>query len=286
MLKYYQMRALSRVTLFVFCFVLSAVVTDFLLRSDFNFKNFPFFKKQNQTQFDDFLPNVKQEKVYVPILMYHHIALKRPQDSYYVSPKIFEKQMQWISDNNYKVISFDDFYQVLLGKKELPEKPVIITFDDGVDDQYNNALPILQKFGYTATFFIKLNNVGPDKGGMTYAMLRKLVAAKMTIGSHSMNHDNMKNMSETQMEYELTQSKKILENQLKIKVDYFSYPGGAYSDTTVDKTKEAGYLAAMTTKHEVYHQIKTKDDLYKISRIHIDDEMPSFENWVKGINLK
>jgi len=265
-------------------FLVTSMLTFFLLDRQYVTKILSSREKQTEEENNSFQPS--SGKIYAPILMYHHIALKKPQDSYYVSPEIFEKQMQWLKDNNYNIISFDDLYSALMGQKNLPEKPVVITFDDGVIDQYENALPILQKFNYTATFFIKLNNVWPDKGGMTWQMLRKLVEAKMTIGSHSMNHNNMANMGSSQMEYELTQSKEILENQLKIKVKYFSYPGGAYSDSTIAAIKKAGYLAAVTTKHEVFHQIKTRDDLYKISRIHIDDEIPSFENWVQGINLK
>lgn len=284
-LKYHQMRVFGRIILFILFFALSAASSYFLLKNNFFVSRFAK-NEEPQPIPDELLPTIRKDKVYAPILMYHHIALKRPQDSYYVSPEIFEEQMQWLSDNNYKVISLDDFYQGMLGKKELPQKPVVITFDDGVDDQYINAFPILKKFGYTATFFIKLNNVGPDKGGMTYTMLRNLKKAGMTIGSHSMNHDNMANMSKSQLDYELDQSKKILESQLKTTVNYFSYPGGAYSDQTISETQKAGYLAATTTHHDVYHQIKTKNDLYKISRIHIDDEMPSFENWIQGINLK
>jgi len=82
------------------------------------------------------------------------------------------------------------------------------------------------------------------------------------------------------------QSKKILEKETGEKINFFAYPGGAYSQATIDATQNAGYLAAFTTHHNIIQQIKKEDDLYTLARIHIDDEMPSFINWVQGINLK
>lgn len=241
---------------------------------------------KNTNNTENFLPEVKPTEFYAPILMYHHIAQKEPQDSYYVSPEIFEQQMKWLKDNEYKVVSYDEFYKTAISLESLPQKPVVITFDDGVIDQYTNALPILKKYGYTATFFIKLNNVGPDKGGMTWEQIKDLVNSGMTIGSHSVNHDNMANMNEKNLQYELIESKKALEENLGIKINHFCYPGGAYSNQTIEALKEARYVSAATTKHQVYHKIKDINNLYKISRIHIDNEIPTFIDWVKGKNLE
>lgn len=220
--------------------------------------------------------------VYCPILLYHHIAKVEPQDSYSVSPEIFDQQMKWIKDNGYTVISYDDFYLAMSRKKPLPEKPVIITFDDGVHDQYQNGFPILQKYGFSAMFFLKMNNIGKG-GGLIWTEIKKMRDAGMEIGSHSVNHDNMAKMDLTTMRTELVDSKKTLEQNLGIDVKYFAYPGGAYSATTETETKAAGYLSAMTTKHEVYHKIG--GDFFAVSRIHIDDEIPTFIDWIQGKNL-
>lgn len=223
-------------------------------------------------------------KFYAPILAYHHIALRRPQDSYYVSPEIFDSQMKWLKDNDYHVISFDKFYDAILGKSGLPTKPVVITFDDDLKDQYTNAFPILLKYGYTATFFIKMNNL--NKGGMTWNNLRELLNAGNIVGSHSVNHDAMANMPPTQLKYELEESKNALEKNLGIKIKYFCYPGGSYSSATVEATKNADYLAAVTTRHKVDQEIKDSNSIYTLPRVHIDDEMPTFIDWVQGKNLK
>lgn len=225
----------------------------------------------------------KIDKFYAPVLAYHHIADTWPQNSYYVSPKIFEKQMQWLKDNNYTVISFEQLYGAMRQNNTLPEKPVVITFDDGNRDQYTNAFPILKKFGYTATFFIKINNVGTS--GMKWSQIKELSSAGMTIGSHTVNHDNLALMSQKTLDYELKESKRILEKNLNVPIKFLCYPGGMTSEKVVTATKNAGYLAAATTKHKVYQEIKNENSVYLIPRIHIDDEMPSFIQWVQGKNL-
>lgn len=226
---------------------------------------------------------IPQGQFYAPILLYHHIALRRPQNSYYVSPEIFTKQMQWLKDNGYQVISFDQFYAATQGEGKIPSKPVVITFDDGYADQYKNAFPILKKFSYSATFFIKINNL--NKGGMTWNNLKELQKTGNIIGSHSVNHNNMAKMSDKELKYELQESKQILEKNLKTEIKYFAYPGGEYSATTIEATKNVGYLAAVTTRHAVDQEIKNDNSIYTLPRIHIDDEMPTFTQWVQGKNL-
>ncbi|MCL5407100.1 MAG: polysaccharide deacetylase family protein [Patescibacteria group bacterium] len=224
-----------------------------------------------------------QGKFYAPILVYHHIALKRPQNSYYVSPEIFDQQMKWLKDNGYHIISFDQFYAAALGKEKIPKKPIIITFDDGLEDQFKNAFPILKKYGFTATFFIKMNNL--NKGGMTWDQLKELQKAGNIIGSHSVNHDDMSKMPENQLKYESEESKRLLEQNLGTEIKYFCYPGGAYSANTILAVKNAGYLAAVTTRHKVDQEIKDGNSIYTLPRVHIDDEMPTFIDWVQGKNL-
>lgn len=220
--------------------------------------------------------------VYAPVLMYHHLAKVTPVQSYYVSPDIFDQQLSWLQDNNYTVISLSDFYLGLTGKKTLPSKPVTITFDDGDLDHYQNAFPILRKHGYTAAFFIKTASIGKD-GYMTWGMLKEMSDAGMSIESHSVTHGDMSKMDAAQLNYELGESKKVLEQNLNTKVDFFAYPGGANSKLADSLVLQNGYLAAFTTVHQVYQ--KEPIDFSRVPRIHVDDEMPSFENWIQGIDL-
>lgn len=223
------------------------------------------------------------QKFYAPILLYHHIELKRPQNSYYVSPDIFDEQMKWLKDNDYTVISLDDFYTTINNEELLPPKPVVITFDDGYRDQYENAFPILKKYDFTATFYLKINNF--NKGGMHADEVKELLDAGNVIGSHSINHDNLTKMSPDDLKYDLTESKKILEKELGVDIKHYCYPGGAYDDNVISALLDTGYKTSTTTKHKVYHEIKNKDSYFTLPRVHIDDEMPTFIDWVQGINL-
>ncbi|PIR27049.1 polysaccharide deacetylase [Candidatus Berkelbacteria bacterium CG_4_9_14_0_2_um_filter_42_30] len=219
--------------------------------------------------------------IYCPILLYHHIAKVEPQQSYFVSPATFDQQLKWLSDNGYETIRQDDLYLAMNRKKKLPAKPVIISFDDGDHDQYENALPILKKYGFLAVFYLKLNNI-EKSGGMSWKEIKELRDAGMEIGSHTVNHDALTSLSTDQIKYELLESKKVLEDNLGIKIFHFAYPGGNYNAEIEKAVADAGYSTAASTRRNAYQQIG--GDLYLLPRIHIDDEIPTFENWVLGNN--
>lgn len=214
--------------------------------------------------------------------MYHHIAKKVPQESYYVSPEILDQQFSWLSANGYHVISLADFYTAISGKKNLPAKPVVITFDDGDQDNFTTAFPLLQKYNYNATFFIRTAVIG-TAGYMDWAQLKSLSGAGMLVESHTVTHPDLTKIDSTKLDAELTTSRQSLENGLGKEVQFLAYPGGANNTTVEAAAKKAGYLLAVTTSHKVYHTLY--EDLFVEPRIHIDDEMPSFINWIQGIGL-
>lgn len=222
--------------------------------------------------------------LYVPILMYHHVGYSKGFSSYYVSPEIFEEQMKWLKDNKYTVISMDEFDGAVRCGLDLPNKPVVITFDDGDRDQYEYAFPVLRKYGYSGTFYIAINWL-EDNIHMTWEMVKDLIDKGMIIGSHTMSHPNLATLYKEGLVYELSLSKKILTEKLGMPIRYISYPGGGYSNFVGDLAKEEGYINGVKTHHAVYHDIKSLDDMFTLSRIHIDNEMPSFVNWIQGIGL-
>ncbi len=226
---------------------------------------------------------IDQKKYFtVPILMYHHIAKRQIHDPYSVSPDVFDQQMNWLKMNNYQVITYADFNIAMINKKLLPPKSVVISFDDGDVDQYSAALPILKKYNYSAIFFITTNYIG-HKQWMDWKMLKELVVNKMEIGGHTKSHPNLAKLSSESQKRELVNSKAVLEKNLNIKIDYFAFPGGAYSSTTVRLLKESGYMSAVTTRHGVKHEFG--ENLFLVSRIHIDDDLASFTQFVKGARL-
>lgn len=225
---------------------------------------------------------VKVQALHVPILMYHHIVKRKKQEPYSVSPEVFDQQMNWLKQNGYQVITYADFYQAMSKKKVLPAKAVVITFDDGNVDQYSAALPILKKYHYSALFYIVTNFIG-HRRWMNLNMLRDLVANNMEIGGHTVSHADLAKLSPEAQWRELSVSKKILEKNLKIPINFFAYPGGAHSTSTVALLQKAGYLSAVTTHHNTYHL--PNENLYLVSRIHIDDDLTSFTQFVKGTRV-
>jgi peptidoglycan/xylan/chitin deacetylase (PgdA/CDA1 family) len=238
---------------------------------------------KSETKTVDIEPSLKLNPTYfyAPIINYHHIAKVSPEQSYYVSPEILNQQMSWLVANDYHFVAYDELYQAMIGKTTLPSKPVIVSLDDGDADQYTNALPIFEEYHVPAIFFIISARVG-QPGYMTWDQIKELSVSGMTIGSHGVNHDDMANMDEINLKLESEKSKQILEQNLGVKINFFAYPGGANSKQTIQAMKNAGYLSAVTTRHSPYQSIKNPDDLYRVPRLHIDDEMPSFISWVKG----
>jgi len=191
----------------------------------------------------------KRSTVEVPILVYHHIRQFTPVGSraerrLTVTVEIFDLQMKYIQENGYHIINFAALIDHLKEANALPAKPVIISFDDGWEDQFVYALPILEKYNHTATFFVVTNFVGAS-GFLSWPQLRRMLAEGMKIGSHSRSHPRLDQINNPDMLWDqIYASKQILERQLGTAVDEFAYPYGSYNITTVSAVRAAGYQAA------------------------------------------
>lgn len=177
------------------------------------------------------------------ILMYHGIvsewtALPKERDAgaglYDVPTVSFLEQMEWLQANNYRVGTFeeDGHYS--------DEQKVILTFDDGEMNNYDQALPVLKKCGFPAYFFIIAKRVG-EYGYMSWDELRAIHESGMIIGSHGFSHEILTNLMDSQVEEELRASKRYLERNLDITVDTFSMPRGFCNNKVVRMAYEAGY---------------------------------------------
>jgi len=183
----------------------------------------------------------------LPVLMYHYIeevpanaSLSRINLT--VSPEIFEIQMKYLYEKGYQPVVFKDFFDHIEGRTEIPEKPIIITFDDGWKNQYQNAFPVLKKYNFKATFFPVVNYVD-GASFMSWDELKKLIEGDMEIGSHTMNHPNLSGLSEKHLQYEIQTSKTILEKKLNQPVLTLAYPYCAFDAEVIKAAYEADYLA-------------------------------------------
>lgn len=126
----------------------------------------------------------------------------------------------------------------------------VITFDDGDMTNYTKVYPILKELGLKAYFFIIGEWVGKP-GYMGWEEIQALAADGMTIGSHGMTHRIMTTLKRDELEYELTASKKILENKLNIFIDSMSIPRGFFNTLVIDSAKAAGYTQIFTSDERI-----------------------------------
>ena len=194
----------------------------------------------------------KEHSINLPILLYHHIDLlpnnaARPRQILTVSPSVFDKQMEYLFNEGFQTITFDALIEYFDSGQEISEKSLIITFDDGWKSQFQYAFPVLKKYNFRATFFPVANYIGAEPLYMDWAQLKELKAAGMEIGSHTMNHPNLLGLFGNNLQYELQNSKVILENQLQCPIDVFAYPYGVFSPRVAKAVQESGYQVARST---------------------------------------
>ena len=191
----------------------------------------------------------------VPILTYHRFS-KDCSSPLCVSSSFFERQMKYLKENDFHVISPADLLAFLKYKQGLPKKSVMITMDDGYRSVYTYAYPILKKYGFTATLFVYTDFVGVSKMAVTWDQLREMKADGFSIGSHTIYHSDLTVAGDGESEadwlarikQELYGSKKIIDQKLGQDTYVLAYPYGNYDQRSVNIAKEAGYKIAMSVK--------------------------------------
>ena len=143
------------------------------------------------------------------ILEYHKVN-DRTKDDYTVSTKDFAEQMDALQADGYTTVSVLDFLRAKKGKQKLPEKPVVVSFDDGYSDNYTEALPILEERGMKATVFMVTNDVGLP-GYLSWDQLHEMEKRGVELGSHTANHLPLTNMTVEEARDEVQKSKLMME---------------------------------------------------------------------------
>ena len=189
----------------------------------------------------------------VPVIMYHDIILARDKTSqwYDCSLDEFKEQMKTLADAGAHPISVADLYRHLTTGSVLPDKAVVLTFDDNYQGFYDNAWPVLTEYKFPAMMFVHTGFVGSKEGlhpKMTYDELRELMKNPLfTVGSHTISHpDDITTLSTTDQQKELTESKATLEKELNFKCDFLAYPNGKNDPVVQEASKSAGYKMAFS----------------------------------------
>ena len=207
----------------------------------------PILKKVAEpvTSFDKNVP-MKAAGESVPVLMYHSITYEKGNDVC-LPPEKLEEQFKYLKDNGYYTITLNELYEYLTNNTPIPQKSVVLTFDDGYENNYTAMFPILKKYNFKATIFVITSNIDKDPRSLTSSQLLEMEKYGVDIESHTVNHDNLKEITKDKQLETLVQSKQYLEKLLNKKVNYMAYPYGAHNNDAVEAVKAAGYTMAFTT---------------------------------------
>lgn len=212
------------------------------------------------------------------VLMYHRVGYPEgASPGLFVSPQVFERQMEFLRSHNYHVLPLSDVVARVKNGEKLPMNTVVITFDDGYLDNFTYAFPVLKKMDFPAAIFMITDNINRTNW-LSEEDLRILADSGVTIGSHTLSHAFLPPLSREDMEKEIAGSKVKLEAVLGRPVTLFSYPAGGVSDAVEDVVKEAGYEGAVTTNYK-----SADHDPFAIRRVKVSDAHGNLFNfWAKA----
>jgi peptidoglycan/xylan/chitin deacetylase (PgdA/CDA1 family) len=204
----------------------------------------------------------------IPIVMYHHIESSRDYKPNFVSPKSFQFQMDYLSRNQYNVITLDELVEGIKNKKAFKPNTVVITFDDGSVDNYTEAFPVLRSHHFPAMFFIISSFINKPEF-LSLEQIKEMQKNGMQLGSHTRSHAYLPDVSHEQLLAEIKDSKTDLERVLAQGIDYLAYPVGGFNEEIKQIVKESGYKGACTTNRGFDHY---NQDVYELKRIRLSEK--------------
>jgi len=190
------------------------------------------------------------------ILTYHRVTDAHPGERLCVPIARFAEQMRHLHEAGYRTVTMAQAAQRMTHPQiEWPQRPVVITFDDGYADNFLHAYPAMARYGFVGVFFVPTQFLQdpptaehPDDRSMRWINLEELLKAGHEIGSHSVTHRRLASLSVEEVQREVGESKRILEQQLKHPITSFCYPSGDYNALVKHAVEASGYLAACTVE--------------------------------------
>ena len=200
-----------------------------------------------------------------------------------VPTHLFDEQMAYLKDNSYITITPEELYEGIEGTMVLPDRPVLITFDDGYVDNYTNALPILKKYGMRATVFVVPGFTSVQANYLTWEQLKEMEKNGITIQSHTLNHRALEELPDDEIRAELLNSKALIEKNLGHPVDFLAYPTGTYNLHIAGIAKDVGYKASYTIK---YGSVDKGSNIYALERVPIFQTENTMKNFFERIEYR
>jgi len=206
----------------------------------------------------------------VPILMYHVIAAPPPGAPFpglYVVPSEFAAQMQALKHAGWHAVTLDQvqaYWQhgVSLGAG----KPIVVSFDNGYQSQYTQALPVLRGLGWVGDENVQLTGLPPSQGGLSQAQIRGLVAAGWELDTQGFSHADLITLDAQQLHYQVAIARSTVQQRYHVPVNWFCYPSGHYDATVIAAVEAAGYTGSTTVVPGWAHPT---EDRYRLHRLRV-----------------
>jgi peptidoglycan/xylan/chitin deacetylase (PgdA/CDA1 family) len=206
----------------------------------------------------------------VPILMYHVIAAPpagAPFPGLYVVPSEFAGQMEALAHAGWHAVTLDQmqaYWQrgVPLG----PGKPIVVSFDNGYQSQYSQALPVLRRLGWVGDENLQLTGLPPSQGGLSRRQVKGLVAAGWELDTQGFSHADLITLDAEALHYQVAVARRTVQQRYGVPVNWFCYPSGHYDATVIAAVKAAGYTGSTTV---VPGWADPSEDRYRLHRLRV-----------------
>lgn len=215
----------------------------------------------------------QNRRVRLPILMYHYVEpwpadADRFRQALTVTPEDFAAQMQYLADNGYVTVSLYELVDALMVGRPLPERTVVLTFDDGYRGLLDYALPAMTPRGYTGTVFAITEFADRELPGyLTWPQLKELAALGWRIEPHTKTHLTLAGRDRDTQVYQMLGAIETIEAHLGARPRFFCYPVGRYDDLTLRLAEEMHLWGAVTTEGGRVH---TAAERYTWDRMRVD----------------
>lgn len=215
----------------------------------------------------------------MPVLMYHRIdTVLSAHDPITVGLTVmapaFEAQLQFLRQHGFRSVTLDDMWTGVVRRAPASGRDIVLTFDDGYEDNYTVAFPLLRRYGFTGTFFVVTSTVGTSDH-LTVAQIKEMAVAGMAFGSHGQHHVDFSALPPSIARSELENSKRLIGGWAGDPVTFFAYPSGRYSASVERSLADLGYRGAVT---EIPGFVSATSRPYELERVRVahDDSLAEY----------
>lgn len=201
--------------------------------------------------------------------------------SSYVDPQDFDRQLAWLYQTGYQVVSLSDLAERVAAGGQVPNYWVCITFDDGYADNYQHAYPVLKRHGAPFTVFLVTGRIGRDPEFLTVEQVAEMQADLGSFGGHTVDHVSLSSLPLDEARRQILESKVQVEQITGRHAEHFCYPFGHYNAAVETYVREAGYRTCCT---EQAGAVRSRSTLLRLRRVGIlgTDTLRDFALKVEG----